>query len=152
MTYDEILLASDGSEAAEAATDHALRLAENFDATLRVVYVLDVGEPSPDLDDTAEHPELRDKRERALNHPAERAERAGVTATTDAVRGPPSDALVTYAREEGLDLIVMGTHGRSGLDRVLVGSVAEHVVRNAPVPVVTVRPDQKDAVGEEPAQ
>lgn len=151
MTYDEILLASDASDAAEAATGHALRLAEKFDARLHVVYVLDVAEPSPDLDDTAEHPELKAKRERAFNGPTERAERVGVTVTTAGVRGSPSDALVAYANEEDIDLIVMGTHGRSGLDRILVGSVAEHVVRNAPAPVVTVRPDQKDSIGEETA-
>ena len=152
MTYDKILLASDGSDAADAATGHALRIAENFDTTLHVVHVLKTGEPSVDVDDTAEHPELKDRRDRALNSPTDRADRAGVTATTAAVRGPPSDALVAYARENGIDLIVIGTHGRSGLDRIVVGSVAEHVVRNAPAPVVTVRPDQADAIGEGQSQ
>lgn len=151
MTYDEILLASDGSDAAEAAIGHALRIADKFDSTLHVVYVLKTGELSPDVNDAAEHPELRDKRDRALNTPTERAERAGVTATTAAVRGSPSDALLRYAREEGIDLIVMGTHGRSGLDRIFMGSVAEHVVRNAPAPVVTIRPDQKDGIEEDTA-
>ncbi|MEF8813131.1 MAG: universal stress protein [Halovenus sp.] len=152
MTYDEILLASDGSDAAEAAADHALRLAEAFDSTLHIVYILNVAEPSPDVDDSAEHPELRAKRERALEYPSDRAGRADVSVTTAAVRGSPSDALVTYASEEEIDLIVMGTHGRGGLDRLLVGSVAEHVVRNAPAPVVTVRPDQRDAIREETSQ
>lgn len=142
MTYDDILLASDGSEAADAATGHALQLAETFEAILHVVYVLDFAEQSPDSDDSAEHPELKAKRERALEHPVERAERAGVSVTTATVRGTPSDALVSYAREEEVDIVVMGTHGRSGFDRLLVGSAAEHVVRNAPAPVVTVRPDQ----------
>lgn len=145
MTYDDILLASDGSDAADAAADHAVRLAEAFDATLHVVYVLDVAEPSLDVDDSAEHPELQARRERALEDPADRAERAGVTVQTVGVRGSPSDALVGYAREEDVDLVVTGTHGRSGLDRIIVGSVAEHVVRNAPAPVVTVRPGQHDA-------
>lgn len=87
MTYDEIRLASDGSDATEAATGHALRMAERFDATLHVVYVLKLGEPSPDVDDAAEHPELRDKRDRALTAASERAERAGITAMTAAVCG-----------------------------------------------------------------
>lgn len=152
MTYDEILLASDGTDAAEAATDHALLLAENFNATLHVVYVLDVAEQSPDIDDTAEHPELKAKRERALEYPAERAESAGITVTGVTMRGSPSDALVTYAGEEEIDIIVMGTHGRSGLDRLLTGSVAEHVVRHAPAPVVTVRPGQKAATQQEPSE
>lgn len=66
MTYNEVLLASDGSAAVEAATDHALRFAQAFDATLHVVYVLDVAEQSPDFDDSAEHPEIKGKREQAL--------------------------------------------------------------------------------------
>jgi nucleotide-binding universal stress UspA family protein len=148
MTYDEILLASDRSDAADAATGHALQIAEKFDATLHVVYVLKTGEPSIDSEDTAEHPELKDRRDQALNAPTDRADRVGVTATTATVRGAPSDALVAYARENEIDLIVIGTHGRSGLDRIIVGSVAEHVVRNAPAPVITVRPDQGDAIGE----
>jgi nucleotide-binding universal stress UspA family protein len=149
MTYDEILLASDGSDAAEAATDHALLLAEAFDAKLHVIYVLDVAEPSQDVDDSAEHPDLKAKRERALEYPVEQAERADITVTSVTMRGSPSDALVTYAGQEDIDLIVMGTHGRSGFDRLLVGSVAERVVRNAPAPVVTVRPDQKGGIKHE---
>jgi nucleotide-binding universal stress UspA family protein len=151
MSYDEILLASDGSDAAVAAVEHALSLAEAFDATLHVVYVLDVAEHAPGQHDEGEHPKLVEAREDALEGPLERAEAAGVDATSVAVRrggGDVGDALVAYADEHDVDLVVTGTHARSGLDRLIVGSVAEHLVRTAPVPVVTVRPDQPDAGGE----
>lgn len=141
MTYDDILFASDDTDASEAALDHALRFADAFDATLHVVYVLDVAEPPPGFDDPGENPEHRAKRRRALNDPTQRAEQAGIDVTTAAAQGGDTgDTILAYAREHDIDLVVMGTHGRSGLDRLLVGSVAEHVVRNAPVPVVTAHP------------
>jgi nucleotide-binding universal stress UspA family protein len=64
---------------------------------------------------------------------------AGVEAHAVIVEGPPARTIIDYAREHACDLIVMGTHGRTGLDRVLSGSVAEQVVRGAPCPVLTVR-------------
>ena len=57
----------------------------------------------------------------------------------DVVRGDPDDAIVEYAREHGADLIVMGSHGHTGLRHLLMGSVAEHVLRHAPCPVLIVR-------------
>lgn len=56
------------------------------------------------------------------------------------VRGQPLDEIVAYAKENEIDLIVMTTHGRSGLTRMLLGSVAEHVIRHAPCPVLTLKP------------
>lgn len=143
MIYNSILLASDGSEAAEAATHHAMEIADAFDATLHIVYVLDAAERLPTDEDPAEHPDLEARRRRALVYPADLATNADIEVTTVAVRGSTSEALVTYASEHDVDLIVIGTQGRSGLDRIIVGSVAEKVVRTAPVPVVTVQPDQK---------
>ncbi len=54
--------------------------------------------------------------------------------------GHPSDEIIAFAREEGIDLIVMATHGRTGFEHVLLGSIAEKVVRNSPVPVLTIKP------------
>jgi nucleotide-binding universal stress UspA family protein len=139
MTYDDILVASDGSEASAAAVDHALSFADAFDATLHVVHVVDTAG-----DGGGESVESGDDRERALEGPVERAEAAGVDVTGVPVRSDGEDvgdALVAYASEQDVDLVVTGTHARSGLDRLLVGSVAEHLVRTAPAPVVTVRPE-----------
>ncbi len=62
-------------------------------------------------------------------------------------RGQPSDVICDFAEEEGADLIVMTTHGRSGLSRLLMGSVAEHVLRHAPCPVLTVRTPVRQTAG-----
>jgi len=71
------------------------------------------------------------------------ADEHGVTMERALVDGNPSREIVRYAEDEGCDLVVMGTHGRGGIDRLLLGSVAEKVVRSSSVPVLTVR------VGEE---
>ena len=60
------------------------------------------------------------------------------------VAGDPGEVIVNMVEEEGIDLIVMGTHGRKGLSRTFFGSVAEYVVRNAPAPVFTVNPNIKE--------
>lgn len=146
MTYDGTLLASDGTDASEAAVDHTVRFADAFRATLHVVYVLDATEHPPGVEDPGENPELEAKRERALTVPTERAEAAGIEVTSVAVHGEGggiSDTIVAYAREHDVDFVVMGTHGRSGPDRILLRSVAENVVRNAPVPVFTVRTESR---------
>ena len=87
-------------------------------------------------------PMLEDVR-RGATHLAEaqvaRAHAAGATAESLVVEGTPADALLEVAAERGADLIAIGTHGRRGLRRLLVGSVAESVVRRSPVPVVVVR-------------
>ena len=67
------------------------------------------------------------------------AEERDATVSTETVRGTPARRIVEFAEEEGVDQIVIGSHGRSGVSRVLLGSVAEQVVRRSPVPVTVVR-------------
>lgn len=71
----------------------------------------------------------------------------GVSAQVRLEVGVPWEAIVCVAGDEGAEMIVMGTHGRTGLDRLLLGSVAERVVRRAPCPVLTVRSDDHDNGG-----
>jgi len=138
--YDEILFPTDGSEPANGAADHAFELASTYRATLHVLYVLKTNEPPPQVEDPAadDDPDARGKA--AVEETAERAAAQGIEAVEAIVRGPTADAIVTYADEHGIDLIVMGTHGRTGLDRILIGSVADEVTRSAPVPVMTYHP------------
>jgi len=77
--------------------------------------------------------------ENVLDNAAETATEAGVEMTTDSTVGRPANAIVEYAQENGLDHIVIGSHGRDGITRVLLGSVAETVVRRASVPVTVFR-------------
>jgi nucleotide-binding universal stress UspA family protein len=131
--YDRILLPTDGSDAARAAAEAAVAVAERFGAELAVVHVATPGER-----DDGTTPGRR-----ALDDVERRATAAGVEATTAVVegRGRVSGTLLDYADECGADCIVMGTRGRTGLDRMLLGSVAERTLRNAAVPVFTVHED-----------
>jgi nucleotide-binding universal stress UspA family protein len=140
--YSDILVPTDGSDAAEAAVNHAVRLASNHDARLHGLYVVDSGSyATMEIGSAMITDALRTEGERSVGVVADAAAAAGVDAVTDIVEGPIADGVLDYAADHGIDLIVMGTHGRSGLDRYLLGSVTERVVRSSTVPVLTVRSD-----------
>ncbi|QLH80233.1 universal stress protein [Halosimplex pelagicum] len=143
--YDDILLPTDGSEATTAAVDHVGRLAEVHGATVHVLSVVDTRNrfesPSSGL---APDAWLASERERARQAVDEAVETlpGDVPAERVVEEGVPKSAILGYVEENGPDLVVMGTHGRTGLDHYLIGSVAENVVRESPVPVTTVRVDE----------
>jgi nucleotide-binding universal stress UspA family protein len=87
---------------------------------------------------------LREDGEEALERVRSIVEGHGIPIETHLIEGSPSREIVDFAVEQNCDLIVMGTHGRGGIDRLLLGSVAERVVRGSPVPVLTVRVREKD--------
>jgi nucleotide-binding universal stress UspA family protein len=127
--YDTILVPTDGSDVAEVAATQAIALAERFGAG---VHALSVREDGTD-----------ERAESAVDAVAERAATAGVDATTAVVdaAGAVHRTILDYAADHDADCIVMGTHGRTGLDRYLLGSVAERTLRESPVPVLTVHED-----------
>ena len=140
--YDDILLPTDGSDGIEAAARHAEAIAERFDATVHVLSVVDTRNrfesPTGGLS-TAAWKEAEAKR---ADHAIEATVAAlpeALAVETEVVEGVPKTAILDYIDEAGMDMVVMGTHGRTGLDHYLIGSVAEKVVRRSPVPVVTVR-------------
>jgi nucleotide-binding universal stress UspA family protein len=135
--YDRILLPTDGSEGAEKAVEHALSLAEKYDAEILFLNVVDVrAQNTMDMwADVLGHMEESGKE--LTRDMVDRADENGVEADAEVVRGVPSREIVSRT-EDDVDLVVMGTHGRTGLDRILVGSVAEKVVRTSEVPVMTV--------------
>lgn len=138
--YDHVLWPADGSEAATDAADEAFAVAANNDATLHILFVVD--ETSGPLNirgGDAQFEDLEAEGEEIVEELAEQAEQAGVETVTRAVQqGTPHEVILDYA-DENADIIVMGTHGRSGLDRHLLGSVTENVVRRSNVSVLTVR-------------
>jgi nucleotide-binding universal stress UspA family protein len=136
--YDSILVPTDGSDVARAAAETAVELARRFDARLHVVHVLDPGESATAADDADDG--LTRSAERATSPAADRATDAGLEVTVAAVdpEGSIHRAILDYAAEHAVDCIVMGTYGRTGLDRFVLGSVAERTIRESPVPVVTV--------------
>ncbi|MFB6084228.1 MAG: universal stress protein [Halorientalis sp.] len=143
--YQDILLPTDGSEGFAAAADHAEAVADRFDATVHVLSVADTrnrfespsGGISPEVWDEAEH-----ERAEAAVGDAVAALPDGVPVETHVVEGVPKTAILDAVDDIGVDLVIMGTHGRTGIDHYLIGSVAEKVVRKSPVPVMTVRLDE----------
>ncbi len=140
--FDRILIPTDGSEQAKRAAKKGIELATEHDATVHGLYVI---EPvyTADVGTGQIIEALRAEGKRAVEALAEQAEAKGLTATTAVREGVPHKEILAYAEENDVDLVVMGTHGRSGLDRYLLGSVTEKVVRTADCPVLTVRPPGK---------
>ncbi|MDS0261413.1 universal stress protein [Haloarcula sp. S1CR25-12] len=165
--YETILFPTDGSDAADTALAHAVDHARQYGATLHVLFVAQddfgpsglvqqdhegversemVGEDHETQSSgmTNEDPErLGAVAERGEAIVSEVAESVGdnVAVETAVRRGTPYERILDYADEEGADMVVMGTHGRTGVDRYLLGSVTEKIVRTADAPVLTVRRD-----------
>lgn len=143
--YSTILVPTDGSETAARAVDHAVDLAVTYDATLHALSVVDVSDlglrTPPDVDIEELRRPVRERAQDAVDTVVHAGERAGVSVVPVTKVGVTHQVVLDYAEEAGVDLVVMGTHGRSGLPRAILGSVTERVVRSAPVPVLAVGPD-----------
>lgn len=145
--YDRICVPTDGSDGTRQAIDHAITIAKRFDATIHALSVLVEG-PYGSLQSDRIRAAAREGAERAIERVEREAEREGVDVVSAIRTGVPDEEIVDYVVDEDIDMIVMGTHGRSGVDRFLVGSVTERVVRQASVPVVTVRATDEPRVGD----
>lgn len=143
--YETILVPTDGSGHAARAFDHALSLAATTDATIHLLYVVDVrtvGGLTADMDPSRILDSLEKRGERAMSELKSRADARGVPVETAIRNGIPSETILEYADDVGADLLVMGTEGRTGVERLLLGSVTERVVRSADLPVLTVRAEE----------
>ncbi|WP_265107949.1 universal stress protein [Halosolutus halophilus] len=136
--YQDLLIATDDSDGARRAVDHAVELADQLDATLHVLSVSEEGPHSTQKQDKMRS-DPESEAHQAVERAAESASERGVETTTNLRQGVPQEQIVDFAETNAIDMIVVGTVGRTGLDHLVVGSVAEEVVRNATVPVVTVR-------------
>jgi nucleotide-binding universal stress UspA family protein len=136
-----ILVPVDGSEQSREACDFAMR--EHPEAEFVLLHVINPTEAGYSAG--ASFPAASEEWYEHAKEDAQElleeleAENEGATVTTDTVVGKPARAIVEYAAEHDIDRIVMGSHGRSGVTRILLGSVAENVVRNATVPVTVAR-------------
>lgn len=140
-----ILHPSDFSPASTPAFKRALELARSSGAELLLVHVLDTVVPlgpdgyiSPSVYEDIQK-SARAYGQKKLAGLVQQAKKAGVRATPLLLEGPAPQTIVRAARSKKADLVVMGTHGRSGLAKLFLGSVAERVVASAPCPVMTVR-------------
>jgi nucleotide-binding universal stress UspA family protein len=135
----------DFSDASRAAMEVAADLARRFAAELWLFHAYPVpGYTFPDGSVVASPKMLQDLADGAERHLAQwRSDAEGLGAgvvRTEKVAGEPAAEIVAFARDHGVDLLVLGTHGRTGLEHALMGSIAERVVRKAHCPVLTVRP------------
>ncbi|WP_435182720.1 universal stress protein [Halobellus sp. EA9] len=140
--YDRILVPTDGSDGTLQALEHALDIAATRDATVHALSVVDrrlylaAGEEQkPELKAS-----LKDDAREAVDRVADAAADAAVDCETTVRDGIPYRAILDYAEDSDVDLIVMGTHGRSGRDKLAnLGSVTERVVENTDKPILVVR-------------
>ena len=153
IAIKNILAATDFSDVAEAALSYGRTLAEQFSATLHVVHVVeDIALRAVTADGfITVMPELQRELEEAARKQLDTAlsrvpSRAPKPVARVVTSNTTAEAIVTYAREARVDLIVIGTHGRGGMSRLLLGSVAERVVRTAPCPVLTVHHPERDFI------
>jgi nucleotide-binding universal stress UspA family protein len=140
--YDSVLVATDGSSGTTETLAHATSIARDNDATLHGLYVVDrrlyLAADKSNQDEVRQS--LEEEGEVALDDIVVGGEESGVEVVTTMEEGIPHKTITDYAEQEDIDLIVMGTHGRTGRDRVAnLGSVTERVVQSAPVPVLVVR-------------
>ncbi|NEU58914.1 universal stress protein [Halorussus sp. MSC15.2] len=137
--YDRVLLPTDGSEAAEAAAEHAYSLAERYDAELHVLHVVPENETTAIVGRGDERLDALEARGRDAVTPLVEDATARDLSVTSAIEvGTPYRQILAYADEEDVDIVVMSTHGRSGVGRVVMGSVTERVIRVGETPVVAV--------------
>lgn len=148
MAYNRILVPVDGSATSKAGLREAIALAKGQGASLQLVHVADqhyialMGMESSASGMSQMMEGVKRAGRGILKSAQAMADKAGVKASSvllETLTGPAADLIVKQAKKSGADLIVLGTHGRRGVRRLLMGSDAEQVVRNSPVPVMLVR-------------
>lgn len=140
--YDQILYPTDGSEPAESVLDYALRIASEHEATIHILNVADTSRDSLTRIQGEVIDVLEREGERIVDEATQRATDRGLSVVSEVLQGTPSTSIVEYSQQCDIDVIVMPTHGRRGLERFLIGSVTERVITTAETPVITVNPDR----------
>ena len=140
--FRKILVAIDGSEPANRALETAIEEAGTWNAEIHVIYVVESGLfSSLPMDNTLEiiYSVLQKEGEDILKSARKKADEVGVSLTTHLRQGHAGSQIISLAEELGADRIFLGSYGKSGDDRLLLGSVTEYVVRNSPITTTVVR-------------
>ncbi len=155
ITIKTIVLPTDGSECSAKAMTYALSFAKQYGARVVALHVIDrrwedqtrvaFAEVGQDLTQKIRKGYEEEAR-RILQEVVAAADKAGVSVETRVLAGIPFEEIVRVGKDVSADLIIMGTHGRAGMSHLLLGSVAEKVVRRSPCPVLTVRQEEHDFV------
>jgi len=140
VPFDRLLVPTDGSETAESAAKHAFDLATAMDADVHALSVIDTGAFGSDARTERLASAGKQHAREAIETVENAAQRDGFgTVTSHIETGSPASEIRDVVDREAIDAVVMGTTGRQGVERILLGSVAEKAVRSVPVPVITVR-------------
>ncbi|AKB78706.1 Universal stress protein [Methanosarcina horonobensis HB-1 = JCM 15518] len=147
VNFKKIVIATDGSDCSRLAVDKGIELAQLGSGTVYAVYVVSTAYLSMDGDYfmgvnpywESIQEAWKTQGQQAVNYVKNLGEMKGINVESVLLEGNPSDELIRYAEENEMDIIVMGTLGKTGLDRLLLGSVAGNVVRHSKVPVMVVR-------------
>ena len=141
--FKKILIATDGSAGAKKAADAGLEIERLSGAKVHTAYVIDTSTyssvPKDPRWEEAMYTQFRELGKEATSYVEEKAKEAGVEAEAVLIEGHPAEEIINFAERGGVDLIVMGSLGKSQIERFLIGSVSEKVVRNSKVPVLIVR-------------
>ena len=142
VSFKKIMVATDGSVCSRLAANKGIELARLSGGTVYAVYVVSTeyfSSMAVDFDWERMHEALKKDGCKAVNYVKGIGELENVNVKSILLEGHPADELIRYAEENEMDIIVMGTLGKTGLDRLLLGSVAGNVVRHSKVPVMVVR-------------
>ncbi|HZD44108.1 MAG TPA: universal stress protein, partial [Methanomicrobiales archaeon] len=134
--FHKILVAIDGSKTSEMALEQAIGEAKQCSAELHVVYVVETGLfSSIPMDNTWEvvYGLLEKEGQESLSTARQRAKEAGIEIVTHMRQGRAGNEIIRLAQDLGVDLIMIGSHGKSNIDRILIGSVSSHVVKYSPI-------------------
>ena len=141
--YNEILVATDGSDASGVAVDQAVAVADRFGATVHLLHVVDLGMEMSGSAEGAIANQLTDTLDElateALGEAESRAAEVGVPTERVALEGVPHEAIVDYCADHGIDLVVLGSTGRSGITEHLMGSTTDRVARSVEASVLIAR-------------
>jgi len=138
----KILIPTDGSEHSVRAAEYGISIAKALGAEIQVAFVVDeivLDQIAKITDREAAERDLNDSGKGYVSYVRGLAEKEGVAASSVIAQGRPFERIVHVAKESNVDLIVMGTYGRRGTDRILIGSVAERVIEYASCPVLVVK-------------
>jgi nucleotide-binding universal stress UspA family protein len=147
VDYKKIMIATDGSDCSRLATDKGIELARLSGGTVYAVHVISTAYLSMDGDYfmgmnpywESIHEALKKQGQQAVDYIKGLGEIKGIKVESILLEGNSSEELIRYADEEKMDIVIMGTLGKTGLDRILIGSVAGTLVRHSKVPVMVVR-------------
>jgi nucleotide-binding universal stress UspA family protein len=137
-----ILIPTDGSDCSLRAAEIGISLAKILGAEIFAIYVIDtmiLEELTRSMGKRDIEKELEEKGERYLNHVIDSAKKEGLKAETILEKGEPYDQIILYAKTKHIDIIVMGTYGRRGTKRILIGSVTGRVIEYSACPVLVVK-------------